>query len=110
MFYNFRTCSTNTEKFILNTFFVILLFLFVNPIFSILLITYFSIENKFSKSLTLIFLVTSISLFFFNRKFDVNFYIDSTYDVPNYLSYYLNLSTLSIVDIFDNFIKALSLN
>ena len=110
LFYNFRTCSTNTEKFILNTFFVILLFLFVNPIFSILLITYFSIENKFSKSLTLIFLVTSISLFFFNRKFDVNFYIDSTDDVPNYVSYYLNLSTLSIGDIFDNFIKAPSGN
>ena len=102
--------SDKIDNYLLNSIVIVALFLFVNPIFSVLFITFFSINNNYSKSLSLYLLVISFSIFFFNRKFDVGFYNDSTDDVPNYISYYLNLSTLSISDIFENFIKAPSGN
>ena len=102
--------SSNTDKYLINSVFVILVFLFINPIYAILLTTYFSINHSYSKSISLLILILSFSLFFFNRKYDVNFYFDSTDDVPVYIDYYLKLNSLSISDIFANFLQSPSGN
>ena len=94
----------NTEKYLLNSLLIVLLFLFINPIYAILLTTYFSVNHNYSKSTTLLTLILSFSLFFFSRKYDVYFYFDSTDDVPVYIDYYLKLSSISIGGIFENFL------
>lgn len=109
-FFNINSNINNVEKYILNSLFIILIFLFINPIYAIFFTTFFSINNVFSKTVSLLTLVFSFSLFFFNREYDVNFYLDSTDDVPIYIDYYLRLSTSSILDIFDNFLKSPSGN
>ena len=95
----------NTDKYLLNSLIIVLLFLFINPIYAILLTTYFSVNHNYSKPTTLLTLILSFSLFFFSRKYDVYFYFDSTDDVPVYIDYYLKLSSISIAAIFENFLK-----
>ncbi len=101
---------SSTEKYLFNSLSIVLIFLFINPIYAILLTTYFSVNHLYSKSISFLTLIFSFSLFFYTRKYDVNFYFDSTDDVPVYIDYYLKLKSLSIGDIFDNFIKSPSGN
>ena len=109
-FFNFNSNIGSAEKYLVNSLFVLIIFLFINPIYAILLVTYFSVNHEYSKSISFLSLIFAFSLFFFNRKYDVNFYLDSTDDVPVYIDYYLKLSTLSIGDIFFNFLKSPSGN
>lgn len=105
---DFKISSSN--KYLLNSLLIVLIFLFINPIYAILFVTYISINHTYSKSVSFLTLILSFSLFFYARKYDVNFYFDSTDDVPVYIDYYLKLNSLSIGDIFDNFLKSPSGN
>lgn len=80
-------------------------YLFFNPIYVTLII---GLLNKYinrKRLFTNLILIFSFSLFFFNRDYGVDFYPNANDDVPVYVTYFLNLSDSSFLDIINNFIK-----
>lgn len=54
--------------------------------------------------ITNLILISSFSLFFFNRNYGIDFYSNANDDVPVYVNYFLRLSDYSFLDIINNFI------
>ena len=54
--------------------------------------------------ITNLILISSFSLFFFNRDYGIDFYSNANDDVPVYVNYFLRLSDYSFLDIINNFI------
>ena len=94
----------SSDNFVNNTFFIVLFFLLFNPVVSLIFVIILGINHNYSKSISFWMTILSYTVFFYDREYDVQFYSDSTDDVPVYISYYLNLSGISFSEIFKRFI------
>jgi hypothetical protein len=84
----------------------ILLFLVLNPFLALLLL---SVISVFRRVPTVVFAVSAsvaFALFFFFRDYGIEWYFNSTDDVPNYIYLYESYYSQSVIDLLSNFIDA----
>lgn len=84
----------------------ILLFLALNPFLALLIL---ALVNYFRRIPTVVFIVSasiSFTLFFYFRDYGVDWYFNSSDDVPTYIGIYEQNFSFSFTDLFENFIEA----
>lgn len=84
----------------------ILLFLALNPFLALLVL---ALVNFFRRIPTAVFIVSasiSFTLFFYFRDYGIDWYFNSSDDVPTYISIYRQNYSFGFVDLFTNFIEA----
>lgn len=78
---------------------------FVNPFFSIYIITIFKETYSYKNRLLIFILIISFTLFFFSREYGIQFTEGSDDDIPNYLWMYKSNMYVSFLEIFSRFIQ-----
>lgn len=89
---------------------LIVLFLFINPIYALIIVTLLSFRFEFSFLPFLIMGTLSFSLFYFNREYGVIWYDKGSDDVPVYIQMFFNDKGISFVELFERFFDFPALN
>lgn len=83
----------------------ILLFLCINPFLALFIMAVLSLQYRISLYVFVVSASISFTLFFFLREYGVDWYFNSTDDVPNYIWMYQSNYSLEFVDILKRFIE-----
>lgn len=84
----------------------ILLFLVLNPFLALFILVNIAFFRRIPVTPFVLSACVAFTLFFFFRDYGIDWYFNSTDDVPTYIGIYETNSSLSFSDLFVNFIQA----